>query len=45
MKKDDNRLSQGRSQSHVNRNEKCAALALIVGGCLIIIFIILSRWY
>ena len=45
MEIDNNRLRQGRTQSHVKRNERCAALAIVVGGCLTIILIILSQWY
>jgi len=45
METDNNRLRQGRTQSHVKRNERCAALAIVVGGCLTIILIILSQWY
>lgn len=45
MKIDDDKLTQGRTQSHVNRNEKCAALAIVVGGCLTIIFLILSQLF
>lgn len=43
MQLDNNRLRQGRSEQHVKRNEKCAAYAIVIGGSLILLTIIMSQ--